>query len=399
MFAAQVPSPLKGLLRGFTPLLNKPQQDNLARIVVGLVTNEGEKNVKGISDTFIPHKDQSNLNRFITDAKWDYRELNRRRIKLVEDELELAFSDRCALIIDDTVVERYGGEGVGYHHDSKHGLVKGHCYVTEICFCSGVSYPVDLRLYMPEGTSSKPFRSKIDLACELIDEFDPPSKKDVAVQFDEWYLCGEVVKHAEDRGFRWISEARSNRVVFYDEEKLNVSELMDRMRPFFRDVEVDGELYQCLDVETYMSRLRNVRLLFNCRADGKDMHNLCSNIKDLSAERLLKRSFERAKIEAFHWDIKNVLGFGEYRFRESDAAITHSHLVLLTYSLLLILKKRVEKRNEERTTASISIGEACRIVRDRCLVAICRWFREMYSACRSITDVLHMIRPHIQIYK
>jgi len=35
-----------------------------------------------------------------------------------------------SLIIDDTVVERYGGEGVGYHHDSKHGLVKGHCYVT-----------------------------------------------------------------------------------------------------------------------------------------------------------------------------------------------------------------------------------------------------------------------------
>jgi hypothetical protein len=101
----------------------------------------------------------------------------------------------------------------------------------------------------------------------------------------------------------------------------------------------------------------------------------------------------------FHWDIKNVLGYGEYRFRESEAAITHSHLVLLTYSLLLIMKKRIEKRNGKRTTTGISIGEVCRIVRDKCLVAICRWLREMYSAGASITGVLHMIRPRIQIYE
>ena len=120
-------------------------------------------------------------------------------------------------------------------------MVKGHCYVTEICSCSGVSYPVDFRLYMPEGTSGKPFRSKVDLACELIDEFDAPSKKDVVVvQFDEWYLCGEVVKHVEDRGFRWISEAKGNRVLFYGEERLKVSELTNRMRLFFREVEVMG---------------------------------------------------------------------------------------------------------------------------------------------------------------
>ena len=106
MLAAQVPSPLKGLLRNFAPMLSKPQQDNLARTVVGLIASEGEKNVKGISDTFIPHKDQSNLNRFITDAKWDNRELNKRRIELVEDELGLRGSDRCTLVLDDTVVER-----------------------------------------------------------------------------------------------------------------------------------------------------------------------------------------------------------------------------------------------------------------------------------------------------
>ena len=391
MLAAEVPSPLKGLLKRFALLLSKPQQDNLARFVIGFMACEGEKNVKGIGGSFIPHKDRSALDRFVIEAKWDYRSLNDRRISLVEDELGLKDSDECTLIIDDTVVERYGGEGVGYHHDSKHGLVKGHCYVTELCSCRSVSYPVDLRLYMPEGTSSKPFRSKVDLACELIDAFKPPSR-DVIVAFDEWYLCGGVVKHVEDRGFQWISEAKSNRVLFLDEERLSVSELISRMRTFFRDVEVDGELYQCLDIQVYMPRIRNVRLLFNCRADSKDMHNLCSSIKDLSARDLLKKSFERAKIESLHWDIKNTLGFGEYRFRESEAAMIHSHLVLLAYTLLLIMKRRMEKKSPSK---SYSIGDACRWVRDRCLVSLCRWIQDKLDLGVSLKSIIGMIRPHI----
>ena len=353
---------------------------------------EGEKNVKGISSSFIPWKDQSNLNRFITDAKWDYHALNDRRVKLVEEELRLVGARECLLIVDDTVVERYGGEGVGYHHDSKHGLVKGHCYVTGLCTCNGVSYPPDLRLYMPEGSSEKPFKSKIELACELIDGFKSPSREVVAA-FDEWYLCGEVVKHTEDRGFRWISEAKGNRVVFYQDERIHVSELMDRMRSFFKDVEVDGELHQCLDLEAYMPRIGQVRLLFNCKADTKDLHHLCTSIKDLSTIDLLKKGFGRAKIESFHWDIKNILGFGEYRFRESEAAIIHSHLVLLTYTLLMILKNKLEKKSPEKK--SYSVGEACRWVRDRCLVSMVRWFQYKFSAGLGLTKIISMIRPQI----
>jgi hypothetical protein len=190
MLAAEVPSPLKGLLRNFSPLLSKPQQDNLARIITGMLAYEGEKYVSKINDSFIPHKDQSNLNRFITDPKWDYKALNKRRVKLVEDELDLRSStdEPCYLILDDTNVERYSGEGVGYHHDSKHGIIKGHNYVTEVCTVNQTTtYPIDFRLYMPEGSSTtKPFENKIDLACQMVDEFFNPPSNHVIVEFDEW---------------------------------------------------------------------------------------------------------------------------------------------------------------------------------------------------------------------
>ncbi len=401
---------MKGLLRNFAPLLSKPQQENLARIVVGIMAAEGERCVKNVNDSFVPHKDQSNLNRFITDPKWDHRALSRRRVELVEDELGLRGKSLCYLLLDDTNVERYGGEGVGYHHDSKHGLIRGHNYVTEVCSVNGTLYPVDLRLYMPEGTSSKPFKNKIELACELIDSFNPPSRRTI-VEFDEWYLCGDVVKHVEDRGFDWMSEAKTNRIIFYgvDEqgknERLRVDEFAGRMRPFFRDVEVDGEIYQCLDTEAYMPKVGRTRLLFNCKADTKDVHYACTNIlraREESTASLLKRALKRAEIESFHWDIKNVLGFGDYRFRESDAAIVHSHLVLLTYSLLLIAKSRTEKRaaleqNEEERR--YSIGEACRWMRDRCIVAFCRWIGDRFSEWMQLPKILAAINPRLRTYK
>lgn len=403
MLAAEIPSPLKGLLRNFAPIMSKPQQDNLARVVVGFMAQEGEKYVANVSDSFVPHKDQSSLNRFVTDAKWDYQELNERRIELVEDELGLRGSKECLFIIDDTNVERYGGEGVGYHHDSKHGLIRGHNYVTSVSVCNGVTYPIDLRLYAPEGTSSaRPFRTKMELACEMIDGFEPPSKNTV-VEFDEWYLCGEVVRRIHDRGFHWMGEARSNRVIFYGGERFHVSDILDGMRDRLVDVEVDGELYQCLQVDGYMPKVGEVRLLVNCKADTKDVHFLCTDIKKgVKAPQLLAKGLERAKIESFHWDVKNTTGFGDYRFRGIEAAMTHSHLVLLTYSLLLIMKGRLEKRAErleEKRRTSYSLGEVCRIVRDTCLVSVCRWIRDSLSAGLSLTKIVATIRPHIRTYK
>ena len=266
-------------------------------------------------------------------------------------------SGECSFILDDTVVEKCGERGVGYYHDTKHGLVRGHCYVTEVCSCDGVSYLVDLRLYMPAGTSEMPFRNKIELACELIDEFHSPSKR-TTVQFDEWYLFGDVVNHAEDRRFDWVSEARSSRVPLRDGKRVHVDEVVDKMRSFIRHVEVDSEPYQCLDAEAYVPKVGDVRLLINYKADTKDVHNLCTSFKDFPTGELLKKSVERVKTESFHWAIKSTLGFEEYRFSESEAAIVHLHLVLLTYSLLLILKKRMREQTSPPPTTAASVRHA-----------------------------------------
>jgi hypothetical protein len=59
-----------------------------------------------------------------------------------------------------------------------------------------------------------------------------------------------------------------------------------------------------------------------------------------SVEEILRHALERHRIEDFYKEAK-ALGFGEYRFRASEAALIHAHLVTLTYTLLDVLRCRL----------------------------------------------------------
>jgi hypothetical protein len=59
-----------------------------------------------------------------------------------------------------------------------------------------------------------------------------------------------------------------------------------------------------------------------------------------SVEEILGHALERHKIEDFYKGVK-AWGFGEYRFRASEAALIHAHLVTLAYALLDVLRRRL----------------------------------------------------------
>ena len=76
------------------------------------------------------------------------------------------------------------------------------------------------------------------------------------------------------------------------------------------------------------------------------MHILCTDLMACSAKQIVKHALKRGKVDQFYKEAK-FLGLGEYRFRESEAALIHAHLVSLTYTLLDVLRRR---RDERRVT-------------------------------------------------
>jgi hypothetical protein len=67
-FIAGVPSRIKNIFSKFKKFFSKPQYENFCRTELGLmIAGGGEHDVKSINELFIDRKDQSSLNRFITD--------------------------------------------------------------------------------------------------------------------------------------------------------------------------------------------------------------------------------------------------------------------------------------------------------------------------------------------
>ena len=106
-FIAGVPRRIKNIFSKFKKSFSKPQYENFCRTALGLmVAGGGEHDVKSINELFIDRKDQSSLNRFITNSKWDIKTVANQAKKMLLSEANIDNSFEYK-IIDDTVCRKY----------------------------------------------------------------------------------------------------------------------------------------------------------------------------------------------------------------------------------------------------------------------------------------------------
>ena len=148
-FIAGVPRRIKNLFSKFKKFFSKPQYKNFCRTELGLmVAGGGEHDVKSVNELFIDRKDQSSLNRFITDPKWDVKAVanQAKTLLLSEAKVDRLFEYK---IIDDTVCRKYSPstQMVCYNHSSTMGTVLSHDYVTSLYVNNSLAVPDGLKLY------------------------------------------------------------------------------------------------------------------------------------------------------------------------------------------------------------------------------------------------------------
>ncbi|MCL1970678.1 MAG: hypothetical protein FWF66_04390 [Candidatus Bathyarchaeota archaeon] len=135
-----------------------------------------------------------------------------------------------------------------------------------------------------------------------------------------------MVKHCRDKGYRWIGDIKSKRVVYYRGEEFALSDLYDLLceEGWFVDVVVGGEIYLVCGVKVYVAEIGDVLILINVKAGTNDVHFLCSDLVELSVFEFLEMALKRHVIEAVHKEVR-ALGLGEYQFQRSEAALIHVH--------------------------------------------------------------------------
>jgi len=196
----KLPSIVENALPRFSSIFNKAQLRHFGEYLTGLMVSEN-KTVSGINSQFIDHTDQSAKNHFLTEAEWSEKALTETRMAILLEHCRKEGVQDGILVIDDTLEKKEGqsieGANWFWDHSEKH-YTFGHPLVTSEYVTKFFHVPLHYRLYLKEEDAPRDeFKSKLDLAIELIDEAKKSGILFSCVVGDSWYFCDKIIKYLE----------------------------------------------------------------------------------------------------------------------------------------------------------------------------------------------------------
>ena len=402
---------------------NCKQYRHFQNYLTGLIVLPN-KSMANISRCLLDSADKTNISRFMSEAPWVQEQVNKRRLTYLNKETKLVRRPKAesALAIDDSLCEHVGNlfEYVDRHYDhADNGYPIAHNPVTSHYVSGAVRFPVDLRLYRryeeitqwemfvlkhyPETVIPKKkkerqklhkqvdetllqdpeflelhkqFRTKIDLAIDLVRSAITHRLRFDILLFDGWYLSEALVTEAARRHKKWISILKKNRNLEtnsfqlkdangqpnkFEGEHVSIEEFVKKIPAnAFKMVVVNEKTYWTFSLTVRIPSLGKVRLVISYE-NGKLTDTyivLVTNALDWEAKRIIATYLLRWPIETFYQDGKEQLGLDEYLMRNAKAIGKHWCLVFVAYSLLHLDCLPPPLAEEQVPTKSI--GETCR---------------------------------------
>jgi len=367
---------------------NEPQRRHFAEYLTGLIVARN-KTVTGISAEFMTTTDQSCLNRFVTEAKWDVEQLNARRLELLQEDSATRYANQGVIALDDVLIDHDGKliEDVGWFWDHAEDRVKiAHDYLFANYVCpTGRHYPLEFHRFKKReqcAATGEKFEDHGQLFRQLVDwvcEHQIPGD----FVFDSYFSSAQNLNHIhgklDERGDSraYVGDLKTNR-------KLEVHGQSIRADAFAASIprEQRRELRRGDERQWYHTavvRLPQVKhpvrivLLWRNRRDQTLAKVLVTNRTRWEITRILKTYRQRwTGTETFHRDGKQELGMGDCQLRSGQGQTRHMHLVMAAYSLLMR-----QLRNSRATQWALhrltTIGQACRAVADETLRTTLQW--------------------------
>ena len=339
---------LSAKLAWFLDIFSKPQRRHFLAYIMGLMLIVRFRSVRRISGEF-SRADQSALNHFLTDASWEGRELVGRSQALVRERIG---GRAVQFVIDDTADERKGKciEGVGVHHCGN-GLVRGHCLVAASVFAGGEMYLWDFRGYVPKGGCKRgEFKSKVELAVDMIRNADMGDAPAVLALWDAWYTCEDVAKAARGRGWHYLGAVRKNRIIFIGRERHRARDLAKGRRCYDR-VKCGSHSFRAARVEGWLGGLGEAAV-FIVKSERLGTRFLVTSDMTMSAAEAVRTYARRFWIETQFREAKQLFGLGELFLRKWRGVQKHWALVMTAYNVAQMLK-RFPKLSKLKTTGAV----------------------------------------------
>jgi len=360
--------------------LSKPQMNHLLSLMHGIILCEGRKTVTQMRRQTKAQRDLSCMTRFLSESPWNHHTVNRQRLRYLRgliqrEQAKCPDKQVVFLLLDDSNCKKDSSakkmERLDYHFSHSDGKsVWSHVLVTTHVVTADLSVPWDFRPYFREEACTNlgvPFKSKIDLAVELVQDFEIGDQTSVYVLFDSWYASKKLVDACNAKGFHVIGAFKTNRILYPAGIRISVTEFASQyIQPSdLRSVTVEDRRYRIYEYEGQLSDIENVKALLCWEGEFSPQKTpfciLCTD-GGLDVVTILRYYTERWNIETGYRYFKDLLGFDQYQVQSYQAIERYWDIQFLVYAYLEF--QRIEWSAGH---ATCTLGDTVRRIRNEYL--------------------------------
>jgi len=357
-FSPARPQIMITFLNKFSSIFSKRSFISFAFYFSGLFLELKRTNIQTISQKTISAKYQ-NIQYFISDSNWNIELLNDKRILTIESNRTTKSCPNGALVLDDTGCKKSGfnTQGVQVQRLPSDGT-QTKCNIVVFSAYSDLNkhFPINHKPYIPKNDtffSENPneyFKSKLELAQDLVTDALDKKIKFSDVIIDNWYFANDFIDFLQLKGLTFISEAEISRRISYHKKWTRADELVKLIpKDKFRWVTLSLPNGETKKFWTYsfQTKLKGLNGYFKIvvaigkwnEEDLKGVHVLVSNHLKYSAFDILSKYALRWGIECIFRDLKENVAFDHYQVRSIKAISRHWHLAALAYTFLYWCKQ------------------------------------------------------------
>jgi len=342
--------------------LTKHQRAAFREFIYALFSNYKRLSLTAIANNTAMNYQQ--LQYFFSESDWSVKELNDIRVRLLQSQRTTKANNTGVLAIDDTACPKphaENTEGAQVQYCGCLGREENANVAVASCFVSNSKhFPVDFKSYLPITTPNpKNFKSKLDLAKELIDDAVNKKISFSSVVVDAWYTSTDLIEFVASKNLTVVAEVKINRSIFFTHPAtkqwryLTGDKIIGLIKEFYphklKAVDIpqaDGTdksiLYYALktklkDCSTEVQAI----FLFDkwSKTDDKNAHILITTNLNMPVRSVILTYLLRWGIEESFRELKDAFCFDQYQVRHQEQIQKHWIMSFLAWTLTYWIKQ------------------------------------------------------------
>lgn len=404
-------SSFRNYLGNFRDVIRPAQWTYFETVLMGLIHCQASRTLSGILRAVAVLVTVWDLSRFLVSPRWSTTRLAEARYRVFCAEVQplIAAAHETQrlnrprkrgrptatvvtgyLILDDsTHVKRYaktmGGQGWHYSSTDQRSM-PGHSLFQGVYLVEGHQYPLDPQMYIQKSVCEREqrvFQSKVDMALQTVECFEPLVGTHTHVLVDSWYVNKAMWKAVRERQWDLTGGLKANhKLCVLDPTTgawvwMRLDDFAEGLcaEPFEPVLWPSQEGEQRIWAHLIQTRIKKLGvcqvLIVRPTADApvsQTRFYITTRLED-TLEQVVEAMAKRWRVETLFADFKELMGSDQYQLHSAEAIRRFWALGLCLYQYLDSLRHRLERLHKRHVT----LGETLAWLRQRHADLALRW--------------------------